>query len=226
MTMARVMVLPVRVAASHPRTVSALAVVLIAYVGLPITAASLTRAIIAWDIGAIVLLGLTAWMFATEGNDAAIARNARRQQEGEWTVFAVTIAGVAFSFAALGTELATTKGLSASIRTLHTILVATTLFVSWLVMHVVFALRYAHEYYAGKTAPGDVDGGLNFPGTEPPDYWDFIYFALVLGMTFQVSDVVITSRKLRRLATLHGLLAFLFNTVIVALTVNIAAGLL
>lgn len=220
------MILVVRVAAGHPRTMSALLVVLMSYVALPHAASPLTRAIIAWDIGALVLLGLSAWMFATEGNDAAIARNARRQQEGEWTVFAVTIAGVAFSFAALGGELATTKGLSASVRTLHTILVATTLFVSWLVTHVVFALRYAHEYYAGKTAPGDVDGGLRFPGTKPPDYWDFIYFALVLGMTFQVSDVAITSRKLRRLATLHGLLSFLFNTIIVALTVNIAASLL
>ena len=71
-----------------------------------------------------------------------------------------------------------------------------------------------------------MDGGLEFPGGLAPDYWDFIYFSLVLGMTFQVSDVQITSRKLRRLATLHGLIGFLFNTVIVALTVNIAASFL
>ena len=70
------------------------------------------------------------------------------------------------------------------------------------------------------------DKGLYFPGGDAPDYWDFVYFAIVLGMTFQVSDVQITSRKLRRLATVHGLLGFLFNTVIVALTVNLAANLL
>jgi len=90
----------------------------------------------------------------------------------------------------------------------------------------VFALRYAHEYY--ETAPGHVgiDGGLQFPADDEPDYWDFFYFALVLGMTFQVSDVQITSRTLRRLAAVHGLLGFLFNTVIIALTVNIGASLL
>ena len=71
-----------------------------------------------------------------------------------------------------------------------------------------------------------MDGGLQFPGDDLPDYFDFFYFALVLGMTFQVSDVQITARKLRRLATAHGLLGFLFNTIILALTVNIAAGLL
>jgi uncharacterized membrane protein len=73
---------------------------------------------------------------------------------------------------------------------------------------------------------GAVDGGLEFPGQEPPDYWDFFYFSIVLGMTFQVSDVAISSRKLRRLATVHAFLSFVYNTVIVALTVNIAASLL
>ncbi len=90
--------------------------------------------------------------------------------------------------------------------------------------HVTFAFRYAHEFYADDLGGPDVDRGLEFPGERQPDYLDFLYFALVLGMTFQVSDVQITSRKLRRVATLHGLLSFLFNTVIVAFTVNIAAG--
>ena len=93
-------------------------------------------------------------------------------------------------------------------------------------MQFTFAFRYAHEYYALSDDGPAVDGGLIFPGEEHPDYLDFLYFALVLGMTFQVSDIAITSRKLRRLAALLGLLGFLFNTVILALTVNIAAGLL
>jgi uncharacterized membrane protein len=97
---------------------------------------------------------------------------------------------------------------------------------SWLVTHVTFAFRYAHEYYAHDEGGPEIDRGLDFPGKNEPDYLDFLYFALVLGMTFQVSDVSITARKLRRVATLHGLLSFLFNTVIVALTVNIAAGLM
>jgi uncharacterized membrane protein len=92
--------------------------------------------------------------------------------------------------------------------------------------HTTFAFRYAHEYYEAAPGSSKVDGGLEFPGEDQPDYLDFMYFSLVLGMTFQVSDVQITSRKLRRLATVHGLLSFLFNTIILALTVNIAAGLL
>jgi len=92
--------------------------------------------------------------------------------------------------------------------------------------HVTFAFRYAHEYYARDQGGPEADGGLDFPAEKHPDYFDFLYFSLVLGMTFQVSDVQITSRKLRRVAALHGLMSFLFNTVIVALTVNNAAGLL
>jgi len=100
------------------------------------------------------------------------------------------------------------------------------LFLSWLVTHVTFAFRYAHEFYAKDLGGPDVDRGLEFPGETAPDYLDFLYFSLVLGMTFQVSDVQITSRKFRRVAALHGLIGFLFNTVIVAFTVNIAAGLM
>ena len=130
------------------------------------------------------------------------------------------------SFAAILGEFSASKAMPASLRDLHVALVAVTLFVSWLVTHTVFALRYAHEYYAATPGVAGIDGGLDFPGGAAPDYWDFFYFALVLGMTFQVSDVQITSKKLRRLATLHGLLGFLFNTVILALSVNIGASLL
>ena len=217
---------PVRVAAGHPRTVAALVVALAAYPVLPHMLPASTRAIMAWDVAALVFLALTAMLFVREGDDAAIAGNAMAQQEGEWTMFWVTLAGVAFSFAALVQELPATKDKTADLRSLHVLLASATLLLSWLVTHVVFAYRYAHEYYTTSPGGAQVDGGLEFPGNKPPDYWDFLYFALVLGMTFQVSDVVITSRKLRRLATLHGLIGFMFNTVIVALTVNIAATLL
>jgi uncharacterized membrane protein len=107
--------------------------------------------------------------------------------------------------------------------------VVITLFLSWLATHILFAIRYAHEYYTPNRSADRSDsqqqGGLEFPHEPAPDYWDFLYFALVLGMTFQVSDVQITARTLRRLATVHGLLSFLFNTIIVALMVNIAASL-
>jgi uncharacterized membrane protein len=92
--------------------------------------------------------------------------------------------------------------------------------------HASFAFRYAHEYYQTDSDSPGINGGLEFPGETRPDYLDFLYFALVIGMTFQVSDVEISSRPLRRLAMVHGLLSFLFNTIIVALTVNLAAGML
>ena len=92
--------------------------------------------------------------------------------------------------------------------------------------HVSLGLRYAHEYYTTSPGRTEVDGGLQFPDEPTPDHLDFLYFSLVLGMTFQVSDVHITSRKFRRLAAVHCLLSFLFNTVIIALTVNIAASFL
>jgi uncharacterized membrane protein len=217
---------PARVVAGHPRVVAGLVVAIAAYPLLPRSLGQATRAVLAWDLGSLVLLVLVAVLFFREGGDAAMAANAKQQEEGEWTAFWVVLAGVAFSFVALTQELGRVKDADAAVRGLHIGLVAATLLLSWLVTQVVFALRYAHEYYSITGVRALVDGGLEFPGSEPPDYWDFLYFSIVLGMTFQVSDVQITSRKLRRLATVHGFIGFLFNTVIIALTVNIASGLM
>jgi uncharacterized membrane protein len=184
-----------------------------------------TRAIIAWDIGVVAFLVLSAFLFTTERLDR-MAADAADQEEGEWTIFWLTVAAVAFSFVAIISEFADTKDMPPAQRGLHVSLVAVTLFVSWLMTHVTFAFRYAHEYYEADPDGVGISAGLDFPGEKRPDYLDFMYFSLVLGMTFQVSDVQITARKFRRLAAVHGLLSFLFNTIILALTVNIAAGLL
>jgi uncharacterized membrane protein len=184
-----------------------------------------TRAILAWDFGVIVFLVLSAFLFTTERLNH-MAADAAAQEEGEWTVFWLTVAAVTFSFIVVIDEFSGMKELPPAQRNMHVVLVAVTLLVSWLMTHTTFAFRYAHEYY--EVDPGGVGivGGLEFPGERRPDYLDFLYFALVLGMTFQVSDVQITTRKFRRLAAAHGLLSFLYNTIIVALTVNIAAGML
>jgi uncharacterized membrane protein len=183
------------------------------------------RAILAWDLGVIVYLVLSAYLFTSERLDR-MAEDAAAQEEGEWTIFWLTVAAVAFSFVAIVYAFADTKDMAPAQRNLHIALVAVTLFVSWLMTHTSFAFRYAHEYYEIDPSSAGITGGLEFPGEKRPDYLDFLYFALVLGMTFQVSDVQITARKFRRLAAVHGLLSFLFNTIILALTVNIAAGLL
>ena len=153
-----------------------------------------------------------------------MAEDAERQEEGEWTIFWLTVAAVTFSFVAVIGEFSGTKELAPAERNLHVILVAVTLLVSWLMTHTTFAFRYAHEYYEVEPAWSLASwAGWSFPSERRPDYLDFMYFALVLGMTFQVSDVQITARKFRRLAAVHGLLSFLYNTIILALTVNLAA---
>ena len=210
---------------SRPRLFAGLIVIMLAW---PLLAAALpmtTSGIVAWDIGVLLFLLLAAQLFVTETPDEMPAA-AEAQQEGEWTIFWLTLAVVIVSFVAVSSEFAAIKSGSGEHRGLKITLVAVTLLLSWLVTHVTFAFRYAHEFYARDLGGPDVDRGLDFPSEKEPDYLDFLYFALVLGMTFQVSDVQITSRKLRRVATLHGLLSFLFNTVIVAFTVNIAAGLM
>ncbi len=181
------------------------------------------RAVLAWDIGSAIFLGLTGVsFFRTQDRD--ISADAKRQQEGEWSVFALTLIGAVMSFISIFLF----SGSSSSHKTergLYLAFVVTTLVLSWATTQISFAYRYAHEYYT-KNDKGDPDGGIEFPKDDKPDYLDFVYFSFVLGMTFQVSDCNITSKKLRRLATLQGLIGFLFNTVILALSVNIAASLL
>jgi uncharacterized membrane protein len=213
------------VLAGHKRTFLAGAIGVASYFVLPLHWAARTDAIIAWDIGAAAFLVMMVVLFSAAATDA-MEPNAEAQQEGEWTLFFLVVAGAAASFAAILGEFGSMKDAAAPDKAFKVGLVAGTLLLSWLLTHGVFALRYAHEFYSRTGNAPELDKGLEFPGEPLPDYWDFFYFALVLGMTFQVSDVQITSRKLRRLATLHGLLGFLFNTVIVALTVNLASGLL
>ena len=213
-----------RMVTGRPRLAAGAACGLLAALPLHGRVPPMTGAVLAWDMGVTVYLALAFLLFATEPT-ANVPHHAEREQEGEWTIFGLTVAAAVFSLVAVLGVFAATKGLSPTARDLNTALVALTLLISWLMMQTTFAFRYAHEFYSCDRAPPDFDGGLVFPDEPRPDYLDFLYFSVVLGMTFQVSDVQITARHLRRLATLHGLLSFLFNTIILALTVNIAAGL-
>ncbi len=214
-----------RTLAARPVLLSSTALGVALYLVLPAAMRPLTRAILGWNGGVLLFVLASAVRFASASPERMSAY-AAAQEEGEWTIFALTIAGVAFSFAAILGEFSTIGHQAKGLAALRLGLVVTTLLASWLMTHVTFAWRYAHEYYASTPGRGLVDAGLEFPSESHPDYWDFLYFSLVLGMTFQVSDVQITARKMRRLAMVHGLLSFLFNTVILALCVNLAAGLL
>lgn len=114
------------------------------------------------------------------------------------------------------------KGLS-----MHILLAIASVFCSWTLIHTLFTLKYAHKYYGmGDQNDSDAVQGLEFPGEKEPDFLDFAYFSFVVGMTFQVSDVQITSREIRRLALMHSFLSFVYNTVIVALSINIISGMI
>ena len=173
--------------------------------------------LLAFDIAALVFLIAVAWMFAHSKTDS-MQRRARAQDESYWGFILSSVAVACIALVALVVELHGSKhgGI------LEIALAACTLLLAWLFTNTVFTLHYAHEFYgegAGK------HWGLDFPSTKEPDYWDFTYFAFCLGMTFQVSDVEITERAIRRVAAAHALIAFFFDVVIIALTVNVVAGI-
>jgi uncharacterized membrane protein len=220
--MTDILLLPWRTIMGRPRLFTGVLVGLIAWPLLPGHLVPVTRTLIAWDAGVLTYLVLAIILFAT-APVGRIAAGAAAQREGEWTIFWLTLGAALASFTAIFNQFSAMKDLQPGQRSLHIGLVVLTLLASWLMTHVTFTFRYAHEYYG--TDPRHA-GGMRFPGEKTPDYLDFLYFSLGLGTTFQVSDVEILARRVRHLATVHGLMSFLFNTVILALTVNLAAGLL
>lgn len=172
--------------------------------------------LLAFDVAALTFLITTLHMFATS-ETGAMHRRARTQDEGYWG-FLLSSTGVSVvALVALGMELRASKGGG----WIEIALAAFTLLLSWLFLNTIFALHYAREFYGDS---GGKCAGLDFPGTHEPDYWDFVYFAFVIGMTFQVSDVQISEREIRHVAIAHALIAFFFNVIIIALSVNVVAG--
>ncbi|ABQ29679.1 MULTISPECIES: DUF1345 domain-containing protein [Acidiphilium] len=212
--------LAVRIARGHPRLFTGLLCGALVFLLLSGDLAPTLRVVIGWDIAVAVYVAL-AMLHFSRADHTRIGADAARQEEGEWTIFGLSLAGALMSFTAIVIFAARGKGTTA--HTPYVALAAATLVASWLMTQITFTYRYAHEYYAATDS--GPEGGLAFPGGEAPDYLDFVYFSFVLGMTFQVSDVNILSRKMRRLATLQGVIGYLFNTVVLALAINIAAGL-
>jgi uncharacterized membrane protein len=174
-----------------------------------------TRSLVGWDVALTLYLGL-AFRLMTSSDANRIRRRAALQDEGRFTVLALVVGAALASLIAILAELG-----GANRQPAHLVLAALTILLSWAFTHTIFAIHYAHEYYNEKAPKG---GGLNFPGEETPDYWDFVYFSFVVGMTSQVSDVAVTSRTLRRLVAAHGAVSFIFNATLLALTVNMAAS--
>ena len=149
---------------------------------------------------------------------------AAKQDEGAFAMLVLTIVATLASLVAIVFELGGSKQAPQHDAIAHVLLAMATILLSWSFVHTIFSFHYAHEYY-GERRDGKI-GGLNFPGDAKPDYWDFLYFSLVIGMTSQVSDVAVTSKVIRRMVAIHGVLSFFFNVTVLALTVNIVSNLI
>jgi uncharacterized membrane protein len=186
-----------------------------------------TRLVAVWDAFAASNL-LLSWITLLRATVAQIRRTALKQDLGGTLISSVIILAAAISMLAVGLLLGPTRGVPEEEILGHVVLSAIAIIGSWSLTHTVFALHYAHLYYQSpeKRKGASTAGGLAFPCQPQPDYVDFAYFAFVIGMTCQVSDVQVLSRRMRRLTLLHGVLSFGFNTLILALTVNVVAQML
>jgi uncharacterized membrane protein len=176
-----------------------------------------TRILVGWDAGAVLYLALIYRLMA-HASIATIRQRAASNDEGALALLVLTTAAALASLAAVVAELGQARGPYQVALGMGTVLL------SWAFMHTIFALHYAREFY-GRGHDNRI-GGLIFPGNEEPDYWDFLYYSLVVAMTAQVSDVQITSKTIRRLTSVHGAVSFFFNVAVLALTVNIVSGLM
>jgi len=205
-----------RVVYARPRTFISMAVGTVCFFLLPESLRLVTRLLIGWDVFVAMYLVLV-YTMVFRGGLGYIRRNAALQDDGRFLIPLLTALGAFASLAAIVSELG-----EAHRNPPQLIFATLTIALSWAAVHTAFALHYAHDYYRG-----DEPGGLQFPSGdrhEDADYWDFVYFSFVIGMTAQVSDVGITDRTIRRTATAHGIISFVFNTALLALMVNIAAS--
>jgi uncharacterized membrane protein len=207
-----------RVLKARPKLFLSVILGLVVIAALPSDWRVATRLLIGWDIG--IGLYLTIVYSAVARSDVNHIRvRAAIEDEGRVAILILTVTAALASLGAIIVELGTSQGVP-NREPLHLLLATATIILSWGFIHTIFALHYAHEFYTEhhKTSC------LTFPGGEDPDYWDFVYFAFVIGMTSQVSDVAVTSHGVRQTVTAHGIVSFLFNVALLALTVNIAAS--
>ena len=178
----------------------------------------MTGFLVGWDVGVGVYLALAAHMMAVSSVQR-IRHRAMQEDEGQAAILVLTVAAALVSLVAIFAHLGTATNGGRGGGLWRLVFVGLTIFLSWAFIHTMFALHYAHESY-DRTA-----GGMAFPGDDrEPDYWDFVYFSFVIGMTSQVSDVGVTSKEIRRTVTAHGVVAFVFNVALLALTINLAAS--
>jgi uncharacterized membrane protein len=208
-----------RVGMAHKRLLISVLLGLVVMLVMP--AAPITRMLIGWDVGVLIYLVAAAVVMTRCSSVSEMQNNAAAQDEGGFAILILSIAAAVASLGAIFAELSTIERTSPSYG-LYIALAIGTVMLSWAFTHTIFALHYAHAFYGEHLRKS----GLRFPGDGQPDYWDFVYFAFVIGMTFQVSDVAITHKSIRRMVVAHGALSFFFTAAIISVTVNIAANVI
>ncbi|MES2862334.1 MAG: DUF1345 domain-containing protein [Pseudomonadota bacterium] len=212
-----------RVVRLHALLLLALAVALVVTGFTPADLRWPTRAASGWDAGVGVFLALSVLrLLRTRSTDQIRARAAELDDAGAAVLPLSLLAAVASIAIVIGEAATAPESEAAS----SAILALTTVALSWCFIHLIFAQHYAHGFYAPAEKGKRDRGGLIFPGETEPDYWDFIHFALIIGVASQTADIQIADRRLRRISTIHSATAFVFNTVIVALGVNFAINLI
>lgn len=180
-----------------------------------------TRLILGWDLTALLYITTTMWMFVHSTVEDC-HDHAELYDEGDWIILLLVVASAAASFVCIAVELPALKNPSHSLL-LGIFITGLTVALSWTFTHTVFTLHYAKLYYRPDE---DGPGGLDFPGQRAPDYRDFLYYSFVIGCAAQTGDVGTVSREMRHLTMIHGIVAFTFNTAVLALTINVGASLL
>jgi uncharacterized membrane protein len=184
---------------------------------------TMVTAMMLWDVFAFTYI-LTSWIVFFTSTESHITKKARKDDGSRLFVFLIVVLA---SFASMFTVLMLiiSKDTAGIDKAVYLPVIITGMLLSWVLVHTTFCFHYAHLYYDNNEGTEKNAGGLNFPDELHPDYIDFAYFSFVIGMTFQVSDIEITSRTIRRQVLVHGLLSFALNTFVVALTINLIAGL-
>ena len=212
---------------AHHRFFAACVLAVLAFLALHGRTLSM-QVVAAWDVFAFATVALALMAMVTK-DPYEVRRNAKLQDASRTFLFVVIITAATASLFAVFILLGAAKNLTLEHGLpSHVALSVGAVVLSWALVHTLFALRYAHFYYrdAHRVDRTEIKGGLIFPDDNAPDYFDFLYFSFIIGMTCQVSDVQVARKSLRRLATVHGLIAFVFNTAILAVFVNIVAGLI
>jgi uncharacterized membrane protein len=212
----------VRILLARRRLFSSVLVGLVLFALLPPALRLTTRFLLSWDLTAALYVSLTLWMIAHSTAETC-RRRAEQYDVGDWLIMLLVVSSAAASFVAILFELAAIRSHRES-AAFGLAVTGATVALSWVFTHMIFAMHYANLYY--RPGQKGVPGGLAFPGTSSPDYHDFLYQAFVIGCAAQTGDVETVSPAMRRATLIHCVVAFAFNTAILALMINVGASLI